>query len=134
MLKNLSLWAVYGVFAGFAVVLGWHENFLVFDGAQGIAKAAIWLAYMAFLAYSIYCSTKENIFRTIDKILQLHWGRQISLDLYIGLSIFLGLVYLHSGSLLVVVLWLVPTVLFANLATFLYLVIHFESIAARFIS
>ncbi len=132
MVKNLSLWAVYFLFAGSALALGWHDDLLAFNGGAGLAKAVVWAAYLAFLIFSIYCSLHENIFRTIDQMLKLHWGRQIGLDLYIGITMFMGLIYLHEGSLLVVALWLVPTVLFANLATFLYLVINFESLLARF--
>lgn len=134
MLKNLLSWFVYAAFVACALALEWHGGLLDFTGPPGIAKGVVWLAFLAFLGYSVYCSAQESIFRSVRKILEFHWGRQISLDLYIGLALFMGLVYLHEGSLLVSALWLLPTILFGNLATFLYVVIHFESIVARFIS
>ncbi len=132
MAKNLSLWAVYGLFASCAFAYGWHDDLLKFAGPAGVAKGLLWLLFLSFLGYSFYCSLHENIFRTIKEILQRHWGRQISLDLYIGLTLFMGLIYLHSGSVLVMALWFLPVLLFANLATLLYLLIHFESLLAPF--
>lgn len=126
--KNLALWAVYVAFVVTAFAVEWHSELFVFSGSMAAAKVVIWLGFIAFLLYSIYCSSQENIFRTINTMLSLHWGRQIGLDLYIGLGIFMGFIYLHEGSLLAVALWFLPTLLFANLATFVYLVIHFESI------
>lgn len=133
MIKKLFSWMVYAAFAVVALVVSWHDELWLFSGPQGAAKAMIWLAFLGFLGYSLYCSSQENIFRSISQILRLHWGRQISLDLYIGLALFMGLVYLHQGSLLVVALWFLPVLLFANLATFLYVLIHFESLQAVFI-
>lgn len=88
------------------------------------------MAFVAFLAYSFYCSYKENIFRTIRKVAKFHWGRQIGIDLYLGLFIFQIFIYLHEGAL-AAALWLVPTLLFANLSALLYLGIHFDSIASN---
>lgn len=67
------------------------------------------------------------------KIAELHWGRQIGIDLYLGLSLTLFIVYLNEGSVLVMLLWLIPTFAFGNLATLLYFAIHYDAIVARFI-
>ena len=127
-MQRTTGWAVYAIFAGLAVATAWNEQTLVFDGAQGVFKAAIWLLLLGFLVYSVYCSLRENIFRTIRTMSGLHWGRQIGLDLYLGLLIFMAFIYLHQGAMLPVALWLLPVLLFANLATLLYLAIHFDSI------
>lgn len=130
MSLNILLWGVYVAFVAAALFLNWHSGLLAFDGELGAVKAFYWLLYLGFLAFSVYCSTQENIFRTIRKMGELHWGRQIGIDLYLGLTIALLVIYLHEG-LLVMLLWLVPTILFANLSILLYLGIHFDSIAVK---
>jgi hypothetical protein len=132
MNQNLISWGVFAAFVVGAVALGWHPAILRFEGPMGAAKAVVWLAFLAFTAYSIYCSGRENIFRTIRTMARLHWGRQIGIDLYLGLLLSLSVIYLHEGSLAVLA-WLVPVLLFANLATLLYVAIHFEALVARFV-
>jgi hypothetical protein len=43
----------------------------------------------------------------------------------------LSVIILHEGFVVALV-WLVPVLLFANLATLLYVAIHFEALVARF--
>lgn len=52
--------------------------------------------------------------------------------LYLGLMLFV--IYLHEGSVLVTCLWLLPILAFANLATLLYVGIHFDAIVARLVA
>lgn len=125
MSRNLLSWLVFAVFVGLALALQWHPAMLQF--APG--KALVWLVWLGFLGYSIRCSQRENIFKSIRSMARLYWGRQIGIDLYLGLALFLGLICLHQGAL-VMLLWLVPVLLFANLATLLYLAIHYESLLA----
>ena len=132
MAANLISWAIYAAFVAAALYFNWHPALFSFDGSHGGLKVVIWTLLVVFLAYSVYCSAKENIFRTIRKIAEFHWGRQIGIDLYLGLFIFLVFIYLHEG-LAVAALWAIPTLLFANLSTLLYLGIHFESIATRLV-
>ena len=103
-----------------------------FTGDLGGIKVLIWGLYAGFLAYSVYCSTRENIFRSIRQIAQLHWGRQIGIDLYLGLVVALTLIYLNEGPI-AMLLWAVPTLLFANLSILLYVGIHFDAIVLRFL-
>jgi hypothetical protein len=131
MNQNLISWGVFAAFVACAVVFGWHPAIFRFDGPMGLAKAVVWLAFLSFTAYSIYCSGRENIFKTIKGMAQLHWGRQIGIDLYLGLLLSLSVIYLHEGVVATLV-WLVPVLLFANLATLLYVAIHFEALVARF--
>ncbi|TGN10450.1 hypothetical protein [Leptospira ilyithenensis] len=35
------------------------------------------LIFLVFVAYTLYCSKRENLFRSIERISQLHWGCQI---------------------------------------------------------
>jgi hypothetical protein len=134
MNQNLISWAVFAAFVACALGLGWHPAILRFDGPMAPAKLIVWLAFLLFTAYSIYCSGRENIFKTIRIMARLHWGRQIGTDLYLGLLLFLAVIYLHQGSALVLAAWLIPVLLFANLATLLYVAIHFETLVARFVA
>jgi hypothetical protein len=97
MNQNLISWGVFTAFVVGAVALGWHPAIFRFEGPMGAAKAVVWLAFLAFTAYSIYCSGRENIFRTIKSMARLHWGRQIGIDLYLGLLLSLSVIYLHEG-------------------------------------
>lgn len=130
MSLNILLWGIYAAFVGLALYLNWHPELFVFEGVVGGLKLLTWGLYLAFLAYSILCSVRENIFRTIHSMSELYWGRQIGIDLYLGLTIALMLVYLHEG-LLALLLWLVPTILFANLSILLYIAIHLDAIALK---
>lgn len=131
--KNLISWGIFFAFAIAAIAFSWHDAILQFSGAIGLGKGVVWIAFLLFTGYSIYCSSRENIFKSIGRIAQLQWGRQIGIDLYLGLLLFFFVVYLHSGPT-VLFLWLLPTLLFANLATLLYVAIHFESLISRFIT
>lgn len=127
-------WLAFAVFAGCALLFGRSEDLFVSRSALPAGKYLAWAAFTAFLGYSIYCSLRENIFRSVAAMAKFHWGRQIGIDLYLGLGIFLFLIYLHQGSMLVVLLWLVPVLAFANLATLLYLAVHYDSLVGKFIS
>ena len=131
--KNL-LWAAFLLFVGCALYFDWHGNLFAVTGPLMPVKLLIWAAFVGFTAYSVYCSSRENLFKSIEKISELHWGRQIGTDLYLGLLLTLFVVYLNEGSALVALLWLVPTLAFANLATLLYFAIHFDEIVGRFLA
>ncbi len=133
-MKNYLLsWGIFIAFFLAALGLYWHPQILEFSGNVGLIKACVWIVLLAFAGYSYYSSTRENLFRTIRTMNGLYWGRQIGIDLYIGVSLFLIFIYLHEGSIISLAFWLIPTLLFANLATLLYIVIHLESILARFL-
>ena len=90
MKANLISWGVFAAFVACAIGFGWHAALFRFDGPMGLAKIVVWLAFLLFTAYSIYCSGRENIFKTIRTMARLHWGRQIGTDLYLGLLLFLA--------------------------------------------
>jgi hypothetical protein len=130
MARSMSIWSFIAVFAVTAVALSWHPDVLRFSAGIALFKAGTWILFALFLGYSIYCSTRENLFVSIKKIGRLHWGRQVGIDLYIGVFVFALFILLHQGPLLIAALWIVPLLLFANLATLLYISIHIDSIAA----
>lgn len=129
MSKNLLSWVLFAAFVAIALGAQGHARLFTFAGAAGVGKIVVWLAWLAFLAYSVHCSRRENIFKSLRGMARLYWGRQVGIDLYLGLALFLGLIYLHQGGL-VLLAWLLPVLLFGNLATLLYLAIHFESLLA----
>jgi hypothetical protein len=134
MSRKTLLSVGFAVFVLCALYFGWHDNLWTVRKPIDAGKFVFWAAFAAFAAYSIYCSSRENLFKTLGTVTGLHWGRQIVLDLYIGISISAFLIYLHSGSVLVVLLWLVPLIAFANLATLLYFAINYDSIVAKFLN
>ena len=131
--RGLALWALYGAFAAYAVAAGWQDTTFSFSGPLAGLKAVVWLLLLGFLGYSIYCTFHEDLFRTVRSIATFHWGRQIGLDLYLGLFIGLVLIYLNDGAVTALI-WLIPVLLYANLAVLLYVAIHFESIVTRFLA
>ncbi len=123
------LWSLYAVFVAVALYSNWQGSTLNFNGPLGGIKAIVWLALLGFLIYSVYCSFRENFFRSVRSIASLHWGRQIGADLYLGLFIGLLVIALNEG-VVVALIWLLPILVYANLAMLLYVAIHFDSIAS----
>jgi hypothetical protein len=126
-------WSVFAVFVACALWFDGHASLFATSGPLGGAKLCVWLAFALFLAYTIFCSARENLFVSMRSIAQLHWGRQVGADLYLGLGLALLVVYLNEGSLAVALLWALPALLFANLVTLLYFAIHFDELVARFL-
>ena len=131
--KRNGLWIVFAIFAFTAMYFHHGESLFISQGAYSAGKPIVWLILISFLAYSIYCGSKENFFRTMKTIFPLHWARQIGIDLYLGTAISMFIIYLNEGSIMVLALWLVPIILFANLATLLYIAMNYDSIVAHFL-
>ena len=66
-------------------------------------------------------------------ISRYHWARQIGIDLYLGVGMFAFLVYLNEGSVLILLFWLAPFILFANLAVLLYVAMNYDTIISHFV-
>ena len=130
--RGLALWGLYAAFAAYAFYSYWHETTFRFNGPLGGIKLLVWLVLAGFLIYSVYCSAREDLFRSIGAISKLHWGRQIGTDLYLGLFIGILIIYLHEGAIAALI-WLIPTIAFANLSIFLYVALNFDSIVVRFL-
>lgn len=129
---SIALWAAFAVFVGVALWHGQAERPFAFEGKLWGAKLAVWIVLAAFTAFSLNCSRHEELLDTIKKLNQLHWGRQIGLDLYIGLTLSLLVIGLHAGSPWVALVWMPALYLFGNLATLLWFAIHFDGLVARF--
>ena len=128
--SGMVLWGFYAAFVAFALSTNTNETTFQFDGPLGGVKAMTWVALLVFVAYSIYSSTRENFFRSVRSIASLYWGRQIGADLYLGLYVALLIIFLHEGPG-VALLWLAPTLIYANLVILLYVAIHFDSLVTK---
>lgn len=127
---GIVFWGAYAALAIFALLANMQETTFQFAGLLGGIKAMIWLALLVFIGYSIYCSFKENFFRSARSIVTLYWGRQVGADLYLGLFVSLLIIFLNEG-VFVVLVWLVPSLIYANLAILLYVAINFDTIATK---
>ncbi|WP_223788333.1 hypothetical protein [Marinicella meishanensis] len=126
---NVVAWLVYVLLAVGAFYWHGHPELLVFSGALGWLKALLWAVFVAFMLYTIHCSRKENLILTVRSMAGYFWGRQIMLDLYMGLILTLLIIGLHQG-LWVMLVWTLPVLLYGNAIAWLYLLIHFESLVA----
>ncbi|MEQ9423649.1 MAG: hypothetical protein RJQ09_04470 [Cyclobacteriaceae bacterium] len=129
-MKKHLFWLIYLIFVVAAIALNGDESPFVSYGPYSFGKYLAWAAFLAFTAFSYHCSLHENLFKTMKTMSGMYWGRQIGIDLYIGLTLFILLIYAHQQSGLVVLLWLIPLISFVNLATLLYIALHYDSLVA----
>ena len=95
-----------------------------------------WLALVIlilFSAYTLYAVRRENFWRSLAAVMALRWGRHVVADLYIGLMLFSFVVYLNEGSVWIMLLWLLPTLMLGNLVTLVYFVVSFQSLISHFL-
>lgn len=97
-----------------------------------IAKYAAVVALILFTSYTIYCSRTENFFKSCKTVFSLKWGRQVVTDLYLGLFLFLFLVYLKEASFTMFLVWAIPTLIFGNIVPLIYFVIYFQDFVRAF--
>ena len=133
VLKKNLLWLIFIAFAVMAIVTRKDASIFMSHGAYGFGKYITWLIFFSFLSYTIYCSRKENFFKSIKRMSKMYWGWQVGIDLYIGLLLPLLIIYMHGGSV-VLLLWIVPILINANLFTLLYFSLNYDSLVAHFIS
>lgn len=94
-----------------------------------------WLALallILFAGYTVHASRTESFWKSLKTVLALKWGRQVTMDLYLGLLLFHVFVYLNEGSALLVLVWLVPTLILGNLVPLVYFVVNFDSLVSHF--
>ncbi|MFT6990713.1 MAG: hypothetical protein ACJASL_002695 [Paraglaciecola sp.] len=133
MLKKHFLWMLYGIFVIIAMSTHTSEPLFVSQGDYPYGKPILWLVLLGFLAYSLYCHVKENFFKTMSITSRYYWTKQIGIDLYLGVAVSGAIIYLNEGSMLILCLWLLPLILFANLATLLYFAMNYDSLVAHFL-
>jgi len=132
ILKYNFLWILYFIFVAATVISHEGEHPFISHSPVPVGKYLLWAIYIAFLAYSIYCARVENFFGTLKRIYPFKWARQITFDLYIGLFLSLGLMCLNEGTIIVGIIWLIPVLVYANLAIFLYMALNYDGIVSHF--
>lgn len=94
-----------------------------------------WIALgllILFVGYTVYCSRTENFWKSCRAVFSYKWGRQVTIDLYLGLLLFIFFIYLNEGSALMALLWLIPTLVLGNIIPLFYFVLNFELIVRHF--
>ena len=127
---SIILWSVFFAFCAIAIALFGDSGSFRFEGPVGIIRAGLVVAWLAFTGYSLICSRHENLFRTVSKMSELYWGRQIGIDLYISVFLSIGLVYLVTGSIAQTVFWGLAFIPFANQAILLFVILYLDRIVA----
>lgn len=129
MMKSHNIaWTGYLAFVLIAIIGNGEESSFVSSGLFPLGKYLTWALFLGFTAYTFNCSRNESLFRTMKVMQGLYWGRQIGIDLYIGLFLFIGLIGFHQGSLVTILLWAIPVLAFGNLATLLYVALHYDTL------
>ena len=95
-------------------------------------KYMILTAFVLFTLYTIYVTTRENLFKSVKRMFDFRWGRQIILDLYLGLFLFGFVVYLVEKTFLITLLWLSLAIIFGNIISLLYFASQFDRILVFF--
>jgi hypothetical protein len=132
MIKDHGLWILYFTFVPIAIFSHQGESLFLSNGPLPWGKPILWAVLLAFLGYSLYCHVQENFFKTMSITAKYHWTKQIGIDLYLGVAIVACIIYLNEGSWLVLALWFIPLLIFANLATLLYLALNYDALISHF--
>ena len=132
LLKRNFLWILFIGFAAIAIWTREDESIFISQGPYSFGKYGVWIIFFSFLGYSIYCSRQENFFKSIQGISKMYWGWQIGIDLYIGLLLAMVVIFLHEGAF-ILLLWLIPVLIYANLATLLYFALNYDSLINHFL-
>jgi hypothetical protein len=132
MIKKYFFSIIYAPFVIGVLYTHGHSNLFSTNQNQPLGKMLIWLVFLAFSIYSIYCSLTEDFFKSLKKITAYKWGWQIGIDLWIGQFLLLFVIYWQTGSFLSASLWVIPCFVFGNLATLLYFAINYDALVALF--
>ena len=128
--RRYRLWMFYAVFLILALLFGARENLVTTTAPYPMVKYLIFGGYIAFLAYSLIATERENFFKTVSTMNRLWWGRQVGIDLYISVALSLVLIWVIDGPV-VLLLWAVPVIIFANLAILPYILLNYAAIVSQ---
>lgn len=128
-MKNFASQMLWFLFVGLAVYAFWDAPIYRAETGYLALRIAIWIVFLGFFGYSVYCSLRESLFGTVRKMGKLHWGRQIGIDLYIGLLLSLVWIGWSQANPWTILIWAPALLVYGNLATLLYAAFYFDSIA-----
>ena len=95
-------------------------------------RSILVLVLIFFTGFTIFTIATESFFPACSEIWAFQWGKQLTVDLYIGLLLFVYIIYLFEKSVLKTVAWLVPTLILGNLIPLLYLVLNYKRVIKTF--
>lgn len=133
LIRRLVL-AFLPIFVLGAIYFNWDQGPFHFDGPFAFMKLLVWISFALFSAYSGYCTLNEDLFGTLREVMRFHFGRQICIDLYLGVGLILFLMYLNEPTFLGFLVWMIPTLFYVNLISLLYFAIHFDHIVMRLLN
>jgi hypothetical protein len=133
-MKKYYFTLLYIAFVIAVIGTNWHEKLFDFSQKMALGKVLILLIWLSFSILTIKYSIEENFFKSLKKITAFRWGRQIGLDLWVGQTLALIIVYWFTGSFLTVLLWLIPFIVFGNLATLLFFFMNYDALVGQIIS
>jgi len=122
------MWLAFGGLVAVAIIFNGDEHPFISSSPYPAGKYIAWLAFLAFSGYSYHCGKNDNLFKMIKVMMGRGWGRQIGMDLYIGITLFILLTFVHQDSMLIPLLWVLPALIFVNLASLLYIALHYDSL------
>jgi hypothetical protein len=131
--KKFYFAVLFSLFVIIVFITNWHDKIFSFSQPLAFGKVLLLTMLIGFTAFTFAISFKENFFKSLKKVIAYRWGMQIGLDLFIGQILFLFIIYFFTGSILSVILWIGPFIVFGNLATMLYFFIHYDAIVAIFL-
>lgn len=132
ILQRNFLWILFIGFFIFAVYTRKDAYIFQSESSYGLGKYVVWGIFISFFSYSFYSGLKENFFKTLKTMTSLYWGRQIGMDLYIGLLLPISVIGFHGG-IWVLLIWILPILIYANLVTLLYFALNYDSIVSYFL-
>lgn len=130
--RRIVFWGGFAIFVCATTYIYWKPELLDFGGVTGTVRAGLLGLWLAFTGYSIYCIPRESLWQSAQKIWELFWGWQVTVDLYISVFLSIGVVWLVTGSLIETLIWAIAIIPFANLAILLFLIFHIDEILAAF--
>ncbi len=130
-LKRNFLWIIFAIFAIAGILTKQDTSIFISEGPYSLGKYIIWLIFFSFFGFTVYCSNNENFFKSIKRMFQMLWGRQVGIDLYIGLLFPLLIIYLNGGTF-IFLLWLIPVLFNGNLFTLLYFALNYDTLVQQF--
>ena len=93
--------------------------------SESVHQTIWWLCLavlVGFTGFTVYASLKEDFLKSHGAILKRLWGRQLVLDIYIGLLLFHLFVYAREESMLITLCWLVPSLVLGNIVPLIYMI------------
>lgn len=132
ILQRNFLWLLFIGFSVFAIYTREDAHIFLSESPHPYGKCIVWFLFIVFFGYSFYSGLKENFFKTLKTMTNLYWGRQIGMDLYIGLILSTTLIGIHGGTWILLI-WILPILIYANLATLLYFALNYDSIINYFL-